>query len=326
MRFSISALSALVAFLSTANAHMYLADPPALRSKDNKFTSDVDYSITTPIGSADKWPCKGYNNLLGTPQGSPVKTWNAGESYSFTVRGGAAHGGGSCQASISTDGGNSFKVIHSYIGNCPGGNGDSSFKFKLPSDMPSSDNALFSWTWFNLQGNREAYGDCAVVTINGGGSGSESVPFSSRPEPLAANLGNGCKTLEGKSVIFPNPGPDVDVADADGALPVGSCSAAAVAGGGGGSGSGFTPGPSPGPGSGSGSTPGSGSSPYGGDGIGYGSGGQGSGSGSATYPPIPSYTPGNDWPAGFNPNSAAVNIPRIPLLIAGVVFVIGLMV
>ncbi|KAK0619655.1 hypothetical protein B0T14DRAFT_405896, partial [Immersiella caudata] len=236
MRLTFPTFSALTTLLSCASAHMYLADPPALRSKDNKYTTDPDYSITTPIGSLGKWPCKGYQNLLGTPQGIPVRSWSAGETYSFTLGGSAIHGGGSCQASISTDGGNSFKVVRSYIGNCPSGTG-ASYQFKLPSDTPSSDNALFAWTWYNAVGNREAYADCAVVCIKGG-SGSKSIPFSSRPAPLAANLGNGCKTLEGKSVIFPNPGPEVYVADTNGALPVGSCPAVVAGGSGSGSGSG----------------------------------------------------------------------------------------
>ncbi|KAK0652726.1 hypothetical protein B0T16DRAFT_435330 [Cercophora newfieldiana] len=240
MVFSTFALMAF-ALLNGASGHMFMSDPPALRAKNNQFTTDPDYSITTPLGPG-KYPCKGYHNLLGAPQGTPVKTWTAGDKYNLTIQGGAPHGGGSCQASISTDGGKSFKVIHSWIGGCPGTSGqESSFNFRLPADTPSSDAALFSWTWFNLLGNREMYSDCAVVKISGG-SGSESTAFSSRPDPLVANVGNGCTTVDTKSVVFPNPGPDVDVADNNGALPVGDCGA--VVGGGSGGSTGGAPGSS----------------------------------------------------------------------------------
>jgi hypothetical protein len=344
MRTSLSALLAFALASNSASAHMFMADPPALRGMNNPFTTDVDYSITTPLGGSSQWPCKGYHTLIGTPQGTPVKTWTAGDSYSFTIQGSAPHGGGSCQASISTDGGNTFKVIHSYIGGCPGLNGDSTFKFRLPADTPSSENALFSWTWFNLLGNREFYANCAVVKVVGGSS-SEAVSISSRPDPFIANIGNGCTTVESKSVIFPNPGPDVDTADNNGAYPVGTCQA--IVGGGvgssgtGSSGTGSTPAQVPPPSGGDdssykGPASGYGGSSNSGQGGSYGgsSGGQGSRSGGygGSYgsgaqlgygqgPATPTYKPGNDWPAGFNSNSTSSKASGIQLLAAVVAVV-----
>lgn len=66
----------------------------------------------------------------------------------MTITGAAAHNGSSCQASLSIDGGSSWKVIHSYIGNCPVA-GDSSYEFIIPDDTPAGE-ALFAWTWFSI--------------------------------------------------------------------------------------------------------------------------------------------------------------------------------
>jgi len=330
-----SSILAFAATLSSASAHMFMADPPALRSESNPFTTNPDYSITTPLGGMNKWPCKGYHTLLGTPQGTPVKTWTAGQTYTFSIQGGAPHGGGSCQASISTDGGNTFKVIHSYIGGCPSGS-DSTFKFRLPADTPSSDGALFSWTWYNLLGNRELYADCAVVKIAGGSGGSESTPFSNRPEPFVANIGNGCTTADSKSVFFPNPGSNVDNVDSNAALPIGNCQAVVVVVGGGGERSGSGSGPST-------QAPPPSPPTSGGDGGGYqdpageyegSNGGQGSGSGgyggsytpgsqptpNGQYPNTPPFTPGNDWPAGFQ-SGAESWAPEARLLVAVIAMV-----
>jgi hypothetical protein len=66
------------------------------------------------------------------------------------LAGSATHGGGSCQFSLSYDGGNTWAVIHSIIGGCPL---NSAYTFSVPSGVPSG-NALFSWSWFNKVGNR----------------------------------------------------------------------------------------------------------------------------------------------------------------------------
>ncbi|OLN80952.1 hypothetical protein CCHL11_10378 [Colletotrichum chlorophyti] len=235
--------TALALLAGQVLAHMAITNPPPLRSKENPFSSwdTIDYSITSPLSpSGSDFPCKGTLNLLGSPQAASVATWTAGQTYSMTIDGGANHNGGSCQASLSFDSGKTFTVIHSYIGNCPVA-GKSSLSFVLPADTPSAKDALFAWTWFNNVGNREFYMNCAVITINGG-TGTASTSFSSRPQIFKANINNGCSTVEGSDVLFPDPGPDVTRASSRTAPPSGNCGAAAPnPGHGGGSGNGETP-------------------------------------------------------------------------------------
>jgi hypothetical protein len=68
----------------------------------------------------------------------------------------AAHGGGSCQVSLSFDGGNNFQVIRSYQGGCPANatfnNNDlpprnqspQRFEFMIPKETPNG-HAIFAW-------------------------------------------------------------------------------------------------------------------------------------------------------------------------------------
>jgi hypothetical protein len=65
----------------------------------------------------------------------------------------AAHSGGSCQASISFDRGETFKVLQSFEGGCPRGASIGSnrvkdlnqkFEFVIPKDSQSGP-ALFAW-------------------------------------------------------------------------------------------------------------------------------------------------------------------------------------
>ncbi|KFY68934.1 hypothetical protein V496_00685 [Pseudogymnoascus sp. VKM F-4515 (FW-2607)] len=202
------ALFTLLATMATASlAHMQLKYPPPLRSKFNSFSAEIDWDMISPLlSSGSNYPCKGYLTDLGTRAGNSVATWSAGSSQNFIVDGLTTHGGGSCQASLSIDEGRTFKVIHSYIGNCPLA---SSYSFRVPSDTPIGA-ALFAWTWFNKIGNREMYMNCARVTI-GVGSGTETTAFNSRPNVFVANvgnIGNNCGTSENTDVDFPYPGPD----------------------------------------------------------------------------------------------------------------------
>ncbi|OHE97736.1 extracellular protein [Colletotrichum orchidophilum] len=253
---------------------MAMTNPPPIKAKGNPNTSpeNTDFSYTNPMSSSGSdFPCKGYLTLLGTPEATPVDTWNAGGRYSVTISGQATHAGGSCQISVSVDGGNVFKVIRSYIGGCPRGDA-TELEFRLPIDTPSSDQAILAWTWFNNLGNREMYMNCAVIRIaGGGGRGEEGIGegFSERPEIFRANVGNGCRTEESRDVMIPNPGPDVELNNPNAAPPIGDCE------------------------------PGPGATGRSGSGLGSGGqGGQGQGRGDAG-----TYKPGNDWPAGFNPNS-----------------------
>jgi hypothetical protein len=143
-------LLSILAFVAFTHAHMEMSFPPPLRSKYNPAVlkaapGKVDYSMTSPLSGPAQFPCKGYQTDLSdtTGAGASVVTWAPGASVNFTIVGGATHGGGSCQASLSYDGGKSFKVIHSYIGSCPLSSGEN-FDLTIPSDAPTGA-ALFAW-------------------------------------------------------------------------------------------------------------------------------------------------------------------------------------
>ncbi|KAK4069862.1 CAZyme family AA11 [Trichoderma aggressivum f. europaeum] len=212
MKLTETIVAAVLGLAAVVNGHMEMTSPPPFRSKYNTLgltANDIDYSMTNPLDATGiDFPCKGYHKLLGTALGASMATWAPGGSYSFSVTGGANHFGGSCQASLSYDKGKTFKVIHSWIGECPP-KGDSTWPFTVPTDAPAGE-ALFAWTWFNQVGNREMYMNCAVVTIGAGKKRDASIPFSSRPDIFVANVGNDVCTWEGKDVQFPNPGPEVD--------------------------------------------------------------------------------------------------------------------
>ncbi|KAH7321030.1 hypothetical protein B0I35DRAFT_428392 [Stachybotrys elegans] len=216
-------LAAAFGLVAMAHAHMEMTSPAPFRSKNNpNAEGDIDFSMTSPLSaSGSDFPCKGAHVLFGTPKGKPTAEWQAGSSQSFTISGGANHNGGSCQASLSYDGGSTWSVIHSYIGNCPPA-GESSFDFTVPTDAPSGE-AIFAWTWFNKVGNREMYMNCAPVSITGGSSAKRDL--SSLPAMFVANVGNGCSTTEGTDVVFPDPGTEVDNSSAAPGPPAGDCPA-----------------------------------------------------------------------------------------------------
>ncbi|KAL1709289.1 hypothetical protein EV121DRAFT_267296 [Schizophyllum commune] len=219
-----SSIALLAAFASLVSAHMEMTDPAPLRSKYNPNTDSnlIDYSMTSPLDSTGaNFPCKGY--LSDSTGKESVATWAAGSSQSVTLQGSAIHEGGSCQLSISEDGGSTFKVVKSFIGNCPSSTGPVTMDFTVPSDVASGD-VVFAWSWNNRVGNREFYMNCAIVTIDNGGSG-----LSSYPDMLVAQLSgiNTCTIAEGVDVDYPNPGTQVLRADGDANIgaPTGDCGA-----------------------------------------------------------------------------------------------------
>ncbi|POS86179.1 hypothetical protein EPUL_003996 [Erysiphe pulchra] len=213
---TLSSFAATALVFVVAQGHMEMSYPAPFRSRYNPHiqAGTADFSMTSPLKSdGSDFPCKGYHKDMkdSTGAGAPVVTWNSGSTYNYTIIGGAPHNGGSCQAALSYDNGVSFKVIHSYIGDCPIMN-TGNFDFTVPVDAKSG-NAIFAWTWQNQVGNREYYMNCASVQIDGSqaSSGSPKVSFSSRPDLFVANIGNGCTTVEGKDTVYPEPGPDVSI-------------------------------------------------------------------------------------------------------------------
>ncbi|KAL2211427.1 hypothetical protein CC79DRAFT_1328792 [Sarocladium strictum] len=238
-------VSAVLALLPLCQAHMEMSWPPPFRSRHNPYTSNVDYDLVNPLSSdGSNFPCKGYHSLVGTPQGQSVVTWTPGQNYNLTIIGSTTHGGGSCQASLSYDGGSTWTAIESFHGGCPL---RADWAFTLPSDAPAGD-ALFAWTWFNRIGNREMYMNCARVTIKSKkrsvmppgrrvkrelpqpGISARATSFSARPRMFVANVNNGCSTLETYDVKFPSPGPDVSGVSDRPAAPVGNCGASSGGG------------------------------------------------------------------------------------------------
>ncbi|KAH0496783.1 hypothetical protein TgHK011_004129 [Trichoderma gracile] len=219
-------IASLLSLVATAQAHMEVSWPPVFRSKYNPRVPGnlINYDMTSPLNAdGSNYPCKGYQVDVGRPEGAPGVTWRAGGTYNLTVAGSATHSGGSCQASLSYDRGRTWVAIYSWIGGCPL---TPTWEFTLPNDTPPGE-ALFAWTWFNRVGNREMYMNCGAVTIRPSGRAARSPADSiyNRPAQFVANVNNGCATLEGADVLFPNPGPDTEFDSDRTAAPVGRCGA-----------------------------------------------------------------------------------------------------
>ena len=226
----LSYLSLVFGFSSVVLAHMQLFYPPTFGATNNPHrTAPADTELTYPYGCCGKlipYPCRGYLDLLGTPQGAPVATWAAGNEQNFSLTGLGDHYGGSCQVSFSVDKGNTFQVATSFEGNCPHrGKGVDpalqTFDFTVPADIPAGD-VVFAWTWFNREA--EFNMNCAAITItpSANSAAAPSVPYSQRPGPLIADIpepDNGCHTVKTTAEVkYPNPGPDV--VEGDGQYPL----------------------------------------------------------------------------------------------------------
>lgn len=222
--FRAALLAALAANIHTCTAHMQMAWPYPLRSALNPAVPESlkDYDMASPLlldGSNS--PCKLYQDNATNPQAYDITaTYAAGGTYNISLTGGATHMGGSCQISLSYDNGASFKVIESMIGGCPL---SPNYDFTVPAFAPASDSALLSWSWFNLIGDQNMYQNCARVQIVGGQPAPASplrrrtmryesrrqTAFDALPDMFVCDVGNGCRTLERQSVVFPSPGASV---------------------------------------------------------------------------------------------------------------------
>lgn len=208
---------------AAASAHMQMQFPAPFRSNFNQFAekgTDAASNMNAPLkADGSDFPCKGFQADLGTPAGQPTASFAVGGQGNITIAdGGAPHGGGSCQISLSMDGAKTFTVIQSIIGSCPASG--ASYDFTVPADAPTGD-AVLAWTWHNNIGNREMYMNCAAVTLTGG-TGAKRSPeeqkrataFSSLPGIYISNVGpagDGCTTTgtDNKDIIYPEAGPNV---------------------------------------------------------------------------------------------------------------------
>ncbi|KAJ9083365.1 hypothetical protein DSO57_1035406 [Entomophthora muscae] len=159
--------------LPFALAHMEMAEPAPRRSKHLKGVTDVDYSMTSPLGGGYSYPCRGF------PSGPISKKYSAGQAINVAIEGGATHNGGHCQFALSFNG-KDFVTIHTVFGTCP--QPERSFSVQIPPNFPSG-KAVFAWVWNNRSGNRELYMNCADIEITGGSGMSYT-----GPELLIANF------------------------------------------------------------------------------------------------------------------------------------------
>lgn len=239
---------AALCLASVTSAHMMMSNPvPYGKSTLNNSPLNADGSDFPCKQRTGVYDAEGANNVMAL-----------GSSHPLTFVGGATHGGGSCQISITYDenptASSTFKVIHSIEGGCPvknnnGNIGDSAsspdpdtYSFPIPSNLPTG-NATLAWTWFNKIGNREMYMNCAPVTLTGGSSSKRSedyeeiskrdqAAYNALPDMFVANIGNGCETQDSTDLLFPQPG---DSVEQDGlqtstalASPTGKCQAASA--------------------------------------------------------------------------------------------------
>lgn len=231
MHFSTNVLAGICLANSLASAHMLLSVPLPF--------AGVISSPLEPDGS--NYPCQlKYGQVQRTAMA-------LGSTQPLAFTGGATHGGGSCQISITYDleptANSHFRVIHSIEGGCPqegshstnfgtaaGAPGPSQYTFTIPDYLPPGD-ATLAWTWFNRIGNREMYMNCAPITIGGGVAKRDAramrrsqAAFDKLPEIFKANIGNGCATKEGIDYAFPDPGESVErLGTEDPVLVGGSC-------------------------------------------------------------------------------------------------------
>ncbi|TVY43647.1 hypothetical protein LSUB1_G001011 [Lachnellula subtilissima] len=252
-----------------------------LGSSHMMMTTPIPYGKATltnsPLDAAGAdFPCKQRSGVYDAQGASNPMALGSTQPLKFI--GGATHGGGSCQISITYDKAPSksskFKVIHSIIGGCPiqgvsGNNGESAsspdpstYSFKIPSTLPTGD-ATLAWTWFNKIGNREMYMNCAPVTLTGASAKRDEeglegrnatqlvqrdqAAFDALPDMFVANIegaGVGCRTGVSMDTIFPNPGDSVEslggATKTDAGPPIGCSTAAGGAAPSGGSSSGAT--------------------------------------------------------------------------------------
>jgi hypothetical protein len=133
------------------HAHMQMINPSPFRDPQaNRLNEPKDYNILTPLhADGSDFACKGYQ--WNTPW-TTVATYEAGKTYNMELKGGATHGGGSCQLSLSFDGGIEFKVIKSIVGGCPE---QKQYSFTVPEELGTSlgkkrTTGLFAWTWYAI--------------------------------------------------------------------------------------------------------------------------------------------------------------------------------
>ncbi|CAN9183788.1 unnamed protein product [Alternaria alternata] len=161
------------ALISTAlvSPHVFVGEPAPfqwdLPVEKLIMPMNGDPNYQGPEWGQQPFPCKGHHRASTPPE--PQTTWHVGSRATFQIYDstnttgssmhdpGAAHSGGSCQASLSYNGGETWIVVQSWEGNClrvrKGQEGqltnsydtDQSYSFDLPGSLPGADTAIFAW-------------------------------------------------------------------------------------------------------------------------------------------------------------------------------------
>ncbi|KAJ2522759.1 hypothetical protein H4217_000546 [Coemansia sp. RSA 1939] len=156
--------------------------PPALPAG----VSWDNANIMAPIDPSSDVICKS-----NTPWPEPVATWTAGQPVTVEFKkGGTAHNGGHAQFSVSYDNGKTFAVVYEVLEHAFYNKNTYSdtpevlkYTFTLPTDLPSSEKAVFAWSWVSpkADGSTSFYMNCADVEIKG----SSSTSYTGRKTVIA---------------------------------------------------------------------------------------------------------------------------------------------
>lgn len=215
-------MAAAIGLISTTNAHMKLASPvPYGQSSLNNGPLAADGS---------DFPCKQRPGVYEVEGALDLNQMAIGQPQTLSFIGGATHGGGSCQVSLTPDKeptkDSKWSVIHSIEGGCPfasdgnlsddsAGTSSTDFTYTIPAGIEPGQYTL-AWTWFNRIGNREMYMNCAPVNIVASkkrsiqARGQSAKRATTLPDMFVANIGNGCSTVDSQNVQFPDPGESVE--------------------------------------------------------------------------------------------------------------------
>lgn len=200
--FATAAGAAIALFASSASSHLIMQKPVPF---------GVDSLDNSPLEDAfpGNYPCK---QRAGVYDITTMNFMKVGEPQELSFEGSASHGGGSCQLAVSLDTEPTpqsvFKIIQVFEGGCPvssdGNTGTHPFTFAIPEGFPNGV-STFAWYWNNRVGNREAYMNCAPITVSGGSDDLDY--YNSLPNLFLVNLpSSDCESPDSTSVTIPNPG------------------------------------------------------------------------------------------------------------------------
>ena len=212
-----------VAFLAAAGESHMMMRTPTPYGKSSLNNSPLD-------GTGADFPCKQRPGVYDAEGASNVAA--IGEAQTLSFIGGATHGGGSCQVSLTSDTkptkDSKWMVIKSIIGGCPSdaegnlsgdpaGTGASTFQYTIPAGIAPGDYTI-AWTWFNHIGNREMYMNCGPMTVTAAKKKRYAVApkvskrQSTFPNMFVANIDGTCHTPDSVDLVFADPGTDVQTA------------------------------------------------------------------------------------------------------------------